>query len=144
MQNVDLIKQKFEMLCPFMDERMRRLWAAAEAQALGRGGMTAVAAATGLSRTTITQGMREQQGSTEEERSPGQIHRPGGGRKAVTEWDTTLLRGVEALVDPLTRGDPQSPLRWTCKRTRRLATELQGLGHVVSASTVARLLRGMH
>jgi hypothetical protein len=144
MQNVDLMKQKFETLCPFMDERMRRLWAAAEAQALGRGGITAVAAATGLSRTTITQGMREQQGSTEAERSPDQIRRPGGGRKAVTERDPTLLRDVEALVDPLTRGDPQSPLRWTCKSTRRLATELQGLGHAVSARTVARLLRGMH
>ena len=115
MQNVDLIKQKFETLCSIMDERMRRLWAAAEAQALGRGGITAVAAATGLSRTTITQGLREQQGRTEAERSPGQIRRPGGGRKAVTERDTTLLRNVEALVDPLTRGDPQSPLRWTCK-----------------------------
>ena len=144
MQHVDLIKQKFETLCSFMDERMRRLWAAAEAQALGRGGITAVAAATGLSRTTITQGMREQQGRTEAERSPDQIRRPGGGRKAVTERDTTLLRDVEALVDPLTRGDPQSPLRWTCKSTRRLATELQGLGHAVSARTVARLLRGMH
>ena len=144
MQNVDLIKQKFETLCSFMDERMRRLWAAAEAQALGRGGITAVAAATGLSRTTITQGLREQQGRTEAERSPAQIRRPGGGRKAVTERDTTLLRDVEALVDPLTRGDPQSPLRWTCKSTRRLATELQGLGHAVSARTVARLLRGMH
>ena len=144
MQNVDPIKHKFETLCPFMDERMRRLWAAAEAQALGRGGITAVAAATGLSRTTITQGMREQQGSTEAEHSPAQIRRPGGGRKAVTERDTTLLRDVETLVDPLTRGDPQSPLRWTCKSTRRLATELQGLGHTVSARTVARLLRGMH
>jgi hypothetical protein len=144
MQNVDLIKQKFETLCSFMDERMRRLWAAAEAHALGRGGITAVAAATGLSRTTITQGMREQQGRTEAERFPDQIRRPGGGRKAVTERDMTLLRDVEALVDPLTRGDPQSPLRWTCKSTRRLATELQGLGHAVSARTVARLLRGMH
>jgi hypothetical protein len=144
MQHVDLIKQKFETLCPFLDERMRRLWAAAEAQALGRGGITAVAAATGLSRTTITQGLREQQGSTEAERSPDQIRRPGGGRKAVTERDTTLLRDVETLVDPLTRGDPQSPLRWTCKSTRRLATELQVLGHTVSARTVARLLRGMH
>ena len=144
MQNVDPIKHKFETLCPFMDERMRRLWAAAEAQALGRGGITAVAAATGLSRTTITQGMHEQQGSTEAEHSPAQIRRPGGGRKAVTERDTTLLRDVETLVDPLTRGDPQSPLRWTCKSTRRLATELQVLGHTVSARTVARLLQGMH
>src|SRR5215467_3227623 len=141
MQNVDLIKQKFETLCSFMDERMRRLWAAAEAQALGRGGITAVAAATGLSRTTITQGMREQQGRTEAERFPDQIRRPGGGRKAVTERDTTLLRDVEALVDPLTRGDPQSPLRWTCKSTAKLVAELKALGHEVGESTVRDLLK---
>lgn len=144
MQNVDFIKQKFETLCPFMDERMRRLWAAAEACALGRGGITAVAAATGLSRTTITQGIRAQQGHPATEGAPGRMRRPGGGRKAMTERDTTLLRDVEALVDPLTRGDPQSPLRWTCKSTRRLATELQAMGHAVSARTVARLLRDMH
>jgi Rhodopirellula transposase DDE domain len=144
MQNVDLIKQKFETLCPFMDERMRRLWAAAEARALGRGGITAVAAATGLSRTTITQGMRTPQGPPVPEGFPGRMRRTGGGRKAMTERDTTLLRDVEALVDPLTRGDPQSPLRWTCKSTRRLAMELQAMGHAISARTVARLLRDMH
>lgn len=144
MQNVDLIKHKFETLCPFMDERMRRLWAAAEAQALGRGGITAVSAATGLSRTTITQGMRTPQGFPAAEGTPGRLRRRGGGRKAATERDTTLLRDVEALVDPLTRGDPQSPLRWTCKSTRRLATELQAMGHAVSARTVARLLRALH
>ena len=144
MQNVDLIKQKFETLCPFMDERMRRLWAAAEARALGRGGITAVAAATGLSRTTITQGMRTPQGHPVPEGFPGRMRRSGGGRKAMTERDTTLLRDVEALVDPLTRGDPQSPLRWTCKSTRRLAMELQAMGHTISARTVARLLRDMH
>jgi Rhodopirellula transposase DDE domain len=144
MQNVDLIKQKFETLCPFMDERMRRLWAAAEARALGRGGIPAVSAATGLSRTTITQGMRTPQGHPVPEGFPGRMRRTGGGRKAMTERDTTLLRDVEALVDPLTRGDPQSPLRWTCKSTRRLAMELQAMGHTISARTVARLLRDMH
>lgn len=144
MQNVDLIKQKFETLCPFMDERMRRLWAAAEARALGRGGITAVSAATGLSRTTLTQGLRTPQGPPVPEGFPGRMRRTGGGRKAMTERDTTLLRDVEALVDPLTRGDPQSPLRWTCKSTRRLAMELQAMGHTISARTVARLLRDMH
>jgi hypothetical protein len=144
MHNVDLIKQKFETLRPLMDERMRRLWAAVEAQALGRGGLTAVSAATGLSRTTIAQGVREQQGLTAEEPLTHRIRRAGGGRKAVTAQDTTLLRDVESLVDPLTRGDPQSPLRWTCKSTRRLATELKTMGHTVSARTVAHLLRALH
>ena len=103
MQNVDLIKQKFETLCSFMDERMRRLWAAAEAQALGRGGITAVAAATGLSRTTITQGMREQQGRTEAERSPDQMRRPRGfsGGHSLT----FLKRGSRMSRTRLDRGN---------------------------------------
>jgi hypothetical protein len=144
MHNVDLIKQKFETLQPLMDERMRRLWAAVEAQTLGRGGITAVAAATGLSRTTIARGMREQQGRAGEELPARRIRRAGGGRKAVTERDATLLHDVESLVDPMTRGDPQSPLRWTCKSTRRLATELRAMGHTVSARTVAHLLQALH
>jgi hypothetical protein len=144
MHNVELLKQKFDALRPFMDERMRRRWAAVEAQALGRGGIAVVSVATGLSRTTIARGVREQQQGVSAE--PGlspRIRRAGGGRKPVTERDTTLLREVESLVDPVTRGDPQSPLRWTCKSTRRLATELQAMGHTVSARTVAHLLRAL-
>lgn len=144
MHNIDLIKQKFETLWPLMDERLRRLWAAVEAQALGRGGVTAVSVATGISRTTIARGMREQQGLVAQARPGRRIRRAGGGRKAVTERDATLLRDVESLVDPVTRGDPQSPLRWTCKSTRRLATELTAMGHTVSARTVAHLLRALH
>lgn len=144
MHNVNLIKQKFEALEPLMDERMRRLWAAAEAQALGRGGITAVSVATGISRTTIARGVHEQQGRAAEALPAHRMRRAGGGRQAVMERDVTLLHDVESLVDPVTRGDPQSPLRWTCKSTRRLALELNARGHTVSARTVAHLLRALH
>src|SRR5437660_1642030 len=117
MESIDIIKRKFAALSPFMDERMRRLWAAAEATGLGRGGVTAVAAATGISRTTIARGVHEQEmGMLDEEPSP-RLRRPGGGRKSAVAHDAALLRDLEALVDPVTRGDPQSPLRWTCKST---------------------------
>ena len=123
MHDVNIIRQKFDALKPFMSERMRRLWAAAEAMALGRGGVAAVATATGLARRTITAGMAEQRQhtmGTAAALSRGS-RRPGGGRKPVTHIDATLLRDLESLVDPVTRGDPQSPLRWTCKSTRKLA-----------------------
>jgi len=144
MHNVNLIKQKFEALEPLMDERMRRLWAAAEATALGRGGVTAVSIATGLSRTTIARAVRQQLGGTPGEGPTPRLRRPGGGRKPAVVHDATLLRDLESLVDPVTRGDPQSPLRWTWKSTRRLATELQAMGHAVGARTVAQILQGLH
>lgn len=142
MHDVDMIRQKFEVLKPLMNERMRRLWAAAEATALGRGGVSAVAAATGLSRRTITAGMGEhqRQAATEGGAAARGIRRPGGGRKGVTHIDPTLLRDLESLVDPVTRGDPQSPLRWTCKSTRNLAAALTARGHKVGDRTIARLL----
>lgn len=143
MKSVDILKHKFAALSPFMDERMRRLWAATEATALGRGGVTAVAAATGISRTTIARGMHEQQSSALGEEPSPRLRRPGGGRKSVVAQDAAVLHDLEALVDPVTRGDPQSPLRWTCKSTRRLAAELQEMGHPVGPRTVARLLRGL-
>jgi Rhodopirellula transposase DDE domain len=138
----ETIATKFQALRPFLDERRRRLWAAAEALALGWGGVTTVAAATGLHRNTVSQGLRELRavdpdGVPSEQR----IRAVGGGRKAVTERDPTLLADLEALVEPLTRGDPMSPLRWTCKSTRQLATELSERGHQVSHQTVAELLR---
>ena len=144
MNNMEDIRDKFNGLSPLMDERLRRLWAAAEATALGRGGIGVVAAATGLSRTTIARGIREQQARSLGEVPTRRIRRAGGGRKPVTTQDTSLLDDLESLVDPVTRGDPQSPLRWTCKSTRRLAAELQAMAHTVSARTVARLLRGLH
>jgi hypothetical protein len=143
MQSVELLRQKYQALKPFLDERVRRLWAGAEARALGRGGIATVATATGLSRDTIRKGVqqsRERRGRRGGVPVTGRLRRPGGGRKRLPDKDTTLLRDLEALVDPVTRGDPQSPLRWTSKSTRKLAEELQGCGHQIEARTVAGLL----
>jgi hypothetical protein len=125
-----------------MDERTRRQWAAAEAAELGWGGVSAVAAATGLSRTTITAGLRELRYRAEHPDEPAspRIRRPGGGPKRLTQMDPGLLPALEALVDPVTRGDPDSPLRWTCKSTRRLADELTRQGHPACPRSVAALL----
>jgi hypothetical protein len=107
--------------------------------ALGYGGVSAVASATGLARNTIATGIREVQ--TPARLPPDRIRYPGAGRKSLTHVDADLLPALDALVDPATRGDPESPLRWTCKGTRRLADELTRQGHSVSPGTVARLLR---
>src|SRR5712692_10506336 len=142
-----MIQQKFERLRPVMDERVCRLWLATEALALGRGGITLVARATGMSRKRIGKGIRELQAagpaSPERPPRPARIRRPGGGRKPKTETDPTLLDDLEALVEPLTRGDPMSPLRWTCKSTHKLAAVLREQGHAVSHETVRQLLLGL-
>jgi Rhodopirellula transposase DDE domain len=144
MESRESIAAKFEALRPFLDERRRRLWAAAEARALGRGGVTTVASATGLQRNTICAGIRELEAPEPRSLTSDQrVRVPGGGRKALTERDQTLLHDLEALVEPVTRGDPMSPLRWTCKSTRQLATELSGQGHPVSYQTVAALLHAL-
>jgi transposase len=125
---------------------MRRLMAAAESEALGYGGVSAVARATGVSRRAITQGIRELKNAKrarKAERTPGRIRRSGAGRKRTTFRDPAVLEDLDRLVDPLTRGDPESPLRWTCKSVRRLAEELQQEGHAVSYQTVAELLHEM-
>lgn len=126
-----------------MDERWRRQWAAAEARSYGRGGVGAVSRVTGLSPNTITKGLGELQ---EREANPGvappiRLRKPGAGRKRVPEADPQLLAALEKLVDPVTRGDPESALRWTCKSTAHLAGELTRLGHAASARTVGRLLK---
>jgi hypothetical protein len=136
---IDIIRQKYTLLCPELDERARRCWAAAEAMALGYGGVSAVARATGLARNTVAAGIREL--SAPQRLHPGRVRRPGGGRKLLTATDPQLAAALDALVDPVTRGDPGSPLRWTCKSTYQLARELTRQGHPVSPRTVARLLR---
>jgi hypothetical protein len=124
-----------------MDERSRRQWAAAEARELGWGGISLVARATGLSRPTITAGLRElEQPAPQRAAAAARVRRPGGGRKPLAETDPGLPAALEALVEPVTRGDPESPLRWTCKSTRRLAEELTRQGHRVGPRTVAALL----
>ncbi len=138
MADLSSIKQRFDAIRLVLDERGRRLVAAAEAKALGRGGIAAGARATGVSRLVIRQGLRELEST--ETPGPGRVRREGGGRKRLVDKDATLLRDLEGLVEPTTRGDPESALRWTCKSVRRLAEELKRLGHQVSYSVVAELL----
>jgi hypothetical protein len=138
-QRTECIRQKYLLLRPELDGRARRCWAATEALALGYGGASAVAHATGLARNTVTAGIRELSASTRLDAA--RVRRPGGGRKALTATDPDLAEALDALADPATRGDPESPLRWTCKSTRRLAAELTRQGHPVSPRAVARLLR---
>jgi hypothetical protein len=139
---VESIRRKFDSLSHLMDERARRCWAAAEAMELGWGGVSAVSLATSMSRTTITEGIKQlRRGDYTAPEADGRIRRLGGGRKPVTETDPELLGALERLVDPLSRGDPQSPLRWTLKSTQRLARELTSQNHPVGARTVAALLR---
>jgi DDE family transposase len=128
------------VLAPALTERARRLWAATEALAAGRGGITGVARATGMAASTIRRGVR--QVGRGDRLEPGQIRRPGGGRKRTAAKDPTLQRDLEGLVEPTASGHPQSPLRWTSKSVRQLAATLQGMGHTVSRQLVAELLAG--
>src|SRR5438270_11332116 len=135
------IRRKYQSLLPEMDERRRRQWAAAEARELGWGGVSLVARATGLSRPTITAGLRElDQPIPQRAAQSVRVRRPGGGRRPLTQTDSGLMAALESLLEPVTRGDPESPLRWTCKSTRRLAEELTRKNHRVGSRTVAVLL----
>lgn len=132
MTTIEEIKSKFTALAPVMDERVRRLWAASEAQILGWGGISLVAEATGMKRQTIATGIKElqqlaKQPPTNKARQQP-VRRPGGGRQRTEQSDPKLLLDLEALVEPLTRADPMSPLRWTCKSTGQLADELTRTG----------------
>jgi hypothetical protein len=127
-------QEKYAAIVPRLDERQRRLIAAADALFLGHGGVSTVARASGLSRTTIHRGRAELDAGSPSDR---RIRNAGGGRKRLVEQDPALLGALEALVEPLTRGDPMSPLRWTCKSTRQLAEALCQRGHSISAPTVA-------
>lgn len=136
--------KRFDLIEWALDERLRRLLAAAEAQVLGHGGITAVASATGVSRRAIHAGLKELAERPESLPSAtGRIRRPGAGRKKLVEQDVTLRADLERLVEPLTRGDPETPLRWTCKSLRRLAEELATQGHQVSHTVVGELLFAM-
>jgi Rhodopirellula transposase DDE domain len=136
---IEWIRNKFRSLSGELPERSRRFWAAVEAASLGHGGVSTVSEATGIARSTIRRGLSElKSGQTLAE---GQQRRPGGGRKRAKVVDTELCLALERLVEPESRGDPQSPLRWTCKSTRRLARELTKQGHPVSSTLVALLLK---
>lgn len=135
------IAARFLSLSPLLDERARRLTAGAEALAIGRGGVAAVSRATGLARTTVARGVADVQAGETVER--GRIRRPGAGRPPIEQRDPTLRADLEALIEPGTRGDPESPLRWTTRSVRNLADELRRLGHAVSHQTVSELLHDM-
>jgi len=141
------IEAKFQALSGRLDEATLRMWAATEARSLGRGGISAVAKAIGMSRTTIHTGLAELKAAAVATESKSEtrsrIRATGGGRKKLTAKDAALLQDLDALVEPTSRGDPMSPLRWTCKSTYRLADELQRMGHAVSQRTVCHLLTQM-
>ncbi len=130
---------KFAALAPALTERSRRLWSATEALAVGHGGIALVERATGISRSTVTRGIQELKSGGAV--SPGRIRKPGGGRKRKIALDPTLAADLDALVEPTTAGDPNSPLRWTSKSVRTLAAELQAMGHAISYQLVAELLQ---
>ena len=151
------VEAKFKALSPRLDEATLRLWAAAEARSLGRGGVSVVAKVAGLSRTTVYAGLAEieaagkamAKGKGKRSKAVVQpvvaaahmrVRAPGGGRKRLVDIDASLLADLDALVEPTSRGDPMSPLRWTCKSTTRLAAELAASGHRVSQRTVCDLL----
>jgi len=142
--SVKAIKKKFKMLSGYLQERTVRAWAAAEALGIGRGGISAVAAATGLSRTTVHAAVNEL--LSKPALGPDMIARqrkPGGGRQRLTRKDPALLEELDRLIDPATRGDPESPLRWTSKSTTKLAAALTEAGHPISQRTVCDLLAEM-
>jgi hypothetical protein len=138
------IRRKYKQLEHALDERARRLWAASEALELGWGGVTTVARATGMSRTTLRAGITEVRSQVKARNKAAlatpRIRRPGGGRKSIKHHDPQLVAALEALVEPTARGEPDSPLRWTIRSTRVLAQTLKDQGHTVSHSTVAALL----
>ncbi|MBE0437881.1 MAG: ISAzo13 family transposase, partial [Methylomicrobium sp.] len=135
------IKQRYDAVSPFLDEKQRRLFVAAEALTYGEGGITKVSQILGVSTSTVSKGIKELQNpeTIETER----IRRPGGGRKRTVDTDPTLRSDLEKLIDPATRGEPDSPLKWTSKNTRKLAAALNEMGHYTSEQMVCRLLHEM-
>jgi len=140
---VTRVRRKYRVVAPELDERRRRQWAAAEAREIGYGGVSVVARATGLARSTIHAGLRDVRASVRQRvRAAERVRRAGGGRRPLTTSDPALLTALFALIEPTTRGDPESPLRWTCKSTTQLADALTEQRHPVSPRTVATLLKG--
>lgn len=138
------IARQYEQLGSSLDERARREWAASEAMSLGHGGIAKVHRATGIATSTIGIGIRElrlRERFPQAKNESRRVRRPGGGRKRKVDEDQTLLADLEALVEPVTLGDPESPLRWVSKSLRKLAKQLRGMGHTVSHYTVRRLLK---
>lgn len=141
--DLEALRAKFKALAPIMDERVSRLWAAAEVESLGRGGTAALQRATGISGRRIWKGRKELAELRQHPpswASAPRVRRTGGGRRRLSEKDAKLLGDLQSLIEPVTRGEPQSPLQWTTKSVRHLASELRARGHEVSSDTVARML----
>ena len=141
MNQEDIILEKYQKLAPELNERTLRLFAAAEALSLGRGGISLVSRVLEISRDRISRGIKDM--ASQKKLSPQRVRRKGGGRKRLLASDPTLKEDIEVLLSPYTRGDPESPLRWTCKSVRNLADALHHQGHSVSHSTVASLVEAM-
>lgn len=146
----EIIAKKFSQISPYLNEKALRIWAAIEALSIGRGGITFVSKATGIARSTIHIGISELERTNDNDEESGKvitkcerIRRVGGGRKTIVENDSTLKKDLELLVESATRGDPESPLKWTSKSTYKLADELNVMGHKVSQRTVYTLLESM-
>lgn len=134
------VRRRYEIMAPYLTEQTKRAWAAAEALAIGRSGNAMVSEAIGISRTTLTKAKHEVLSPVG---VPNRQRRPGGGRKTLAETEERLLEALDALIDPSTRGDPESPLRWTCKSTYHLAQALTDQGYPVSQRTIYRLLEAL-
>lgn len=138
-----MITKRYQALSTHLDERMRRLFAAAEAKAIGRGGNSIVSRTTGISRNAIARGLQELEEPNPQVIQDKRIRQEGGGRRKAVDKDPTLKKDLESLIDPVTRGDPECPLRWTCKSLRNLAGELKNMGHATSHRMVGELLHEM-
>jgi hypothetical protein len=139
METIQAVKHRFESLAPFLDERRRRLLAGAEASSIGRGGISAVARALRMSRRTVQRGVEEM--AAGEDNMPGRVRRPGGGGKQAKDVQPGLLDALRKLVEPATRGDPETPLRWVSKGVRKLSKALKEQGFTAGRTLVGRLLR---
>jgi len=136
MNSESILRHQYELLRPTLDERGRRLFAATQVRALGRGGIAAVARPTGIAPSTIGRGLRElDQGGA----AAGRVSRAGGGRKKLTERNANLLTDLRNIIEPVTHGDPERPLRWVSKSREKLAVALRATGHTISPQTVGRL-----
>ena len=138
---ISQVKQRYGFISAHLSEKDKRLWIASEAITIGRGGDTIVCQATGISRVTISKGKREIKNKTE--KSSNRVRKAGGGRKRLVDKNPALIKELDMLIDPLTRGDPESPLRWTCKSTYKLSDALRLNGYKVSQKTVYSILQEM-
>ena len=139
MARIAVLRRKYLRMRSTLNERSRRLWAATEALEIGRGGIVAVRRATGLSYTAVARGISDIRAGNPVD--PVRVRRPGGGRKRLATLDGMLAGDLEGLVEPLSRGDPETRLRWTCKSLRHLSKELEGMGHQISHTVVGEMLR---